>query len=191
MQSCFEKGIATDGRSHLQIHALRFLSKKDGARPARAAVHDGAPRPHWLAEGGDDLVHRVLYCRATSSIECNGQTLVCAKLAAFENGIQWWLGDWWHYGFHAYGDRKAKVKAKGAFPYAFQTLMNWGWVAGMVETSLTCARMYAYTALRRSLPVSLGPKIQRDVMDQNQSAIWKWLPRCCNVQNNSSQNEIP
>ena len=53
-----------------------------------------------------------------------------------ENSIQWWLGDWWHYGFHAYGERKAKVKAKGAFPYAFQTLMNWGWVAGKVATSL-------------------------------------------------------
>ena len=59
-----------------------------------------------------------------------------AKLGVFENGIQWWLGDWWHYGAHAYGARKAKVKAKGAFPYAFPTLMNWGWVAGKVATSL-------------------------------------------------------
>ena len=58
-----------------------------------------------------------------------------AKLAAFGQGIQWWIGDWWHYGFHEYGERKAKLKAREAFGYSFGTLMNWGSVAGKVEAS--------------------------------------------------------
>jgi hypothetical protein len=52
-----------------------------------------------------------------------------------ESSIQWWLGDWWHYGNHRYGERKATVKAKDIFGYAFSTLMNFGSVAGRVQTS--------------------------------------------------------
>lgn len=56
-----------------------------------------------------------------------------------EGSIKWWLGDWWHYGFHRYGDRKAVATAKKTFggkrSYAFQTLMNYGYVAGRVQTS--------------------------------------------------------
>jgi hypothetical protein len=56
-----------------------------------------------------------------------------------EGSIKWWIGDWWHYGFHRYGDRKAVATAKKTFggkrSYAFQTLMNYGYVAGRVQTS--------------------------------------------------------
>lgn len=58
-------------------------------------------------------------------------------LGQFEHSIQWWLGDWWHFGFHRYGERKAMATAKNNFDraYAFGTLMNYGYVAGRVETS--------------------------------------------------------
>lgn len=57
-------------------------------------------------------------------------------LRQLEESIQWWLGDWWHYGFHRYGERKTAVTAKTfARGKAFGTLMNYGWVAGKVETS--------------------------------------------------------
>ena len=50
------------------------------------------------------------------------------------DSMQWWLGDWWHYGNHRYGER-ATTAAKGTFARAFGTLMNYGSVAGSVETS--------------------------------------------------------
>ena len=57
-------------------------------------------------------------------------------LSRLECSIQWWLGDWWHYGQHQYGQR-AKAAARNAFGrgYAFGTLMNCGYVAGRIETS--------------------------------------------------------
>jgi hypothetical protein len=59
------------------------------------------------------------------------------SLSQAERHLLWWLGDWWHYGLHSYGHRKALVTAKKAFGrgYAFGTLMNFGSVAGSIETS--------------------------------------------------------
>lgn len=58
-------------------------------------------------------------------------------LTQMESSIQWWIGDWWHYGRHRYGERKAKITAENAFErsYAFSTLMNYGWIAGRFKTS--------------------------------------------------------
>ena len=89
------------------------------------------------------------------------------KLGVFENGIQWWLGGWWHYGAHAYGDRKAKV-AKDVFP-AFATLMNWGWVAGNVATSL---RREALSWSHHALIASYPPDEQRKWLDKAEK--WEW-----------------
>ena len=92
-----------------------------------------------------------------------------AKLGVFEESIQWWLGDWWHYGAHAYGERKAKVKAKGAFPYAFGTLMNWGWVAGKVATSL---RREALSWSHHELIASYPPDEQKKWLDKAEKCEW-------------------
>jgi N6-adenosine-specific RNA methylase IME4 len=47
----------------------------------------------------------------------------------------WWLGDWWRYGEHRYGDRVRAIEELG-LPWSFQTCMNAGWVAGtFAETS--------------------------------------------------------
>ena len=83
--------------------------------------------------------------------------------------MQWWLGDWWHYGAHAYGERKAKVKAKRAFPYAFATLMNWGWVAGKVATSL---RREALSWSHHALIASYPPDEQKKWLDKAEK--WEW-----------------
>jgi len=44
----------------------------------------------------------------------------------------WWLGDWWAYGDHNYGDR---VRAADGIDYSFQALMDAGWVCRQIETS--------------------------------------------------------
>jgi N6-adenosine-specific RNA methylase IME4 len=44
----------------------------------------------------------------------------------------WWLGDWWAYGEHRYGERAAAVLDGD---YAFQTFMDAGWVSKKIETS--------------------------------------------------------
>lgn len=54
-------------------------------------------------------------------------------LARIEKACMWWIGDWWRYGDHAYGERAAQVLDSDTF--AFQTWANAGWVAGSVETS--------------------------------------------------------
>jgi N6-adenosine-specific RNA methylase IME4 len=54
------------------------------------------------------------------------------SLAAVERTVGWWIGDWWAYGEHRYGER-AKAAAESRF--APQTLMNYAWVARTVESS--------------------------------------------------------
>ena len=34
-------------------------------------------------------------------------------LGKIEGAVQWWLGDWWAYGEHAYGERKALFEEGG------------------------------------------------------------------------------
>jgi hypothetical protein len=65
-------------------------------------------------------------------------------LSKLDCSIKWWLGDWWHYGLHRYGERKAMATVEDTFARendspmygrAFGTLMNYGSVAGSVATS--------------------------------------------------------
>jgi len=58
---------------------------------------------------------------------------IAAPLSAIESGYMWWIGDWWHYGEHAYGKRAAQAVDSERF--AFQTFADAGWVAGKIETS--------------------------------------------------------
>ncbi len=54
-------------------------------------------------------------------------------LKKINNAALWWLGDWWAYGDHHYGERAAQALDPDS--YAFQTLMNAGWVCRQIETS--------------------------------------------------------
>ena len=57
-------------------------------------------------------------------------------LQEVDASVQFWIGDWWAYGTHAYGER-AKAAAEGLLgERAFSTLMDYGSVARNVETSL-------------------------------------------------------
>jgi hypothetical protein len=53
-------------------------------------------------------------------------------LARMVHAVKWWIGDWWAYGSHRYGER-AKIAADSN--WKFQTCMNAGWVARKIETS--------------------------------------------------------
>jgi N6-adenosine-specific RNA methylase IME4 len=54
------------------------------------------------------------------------------RLACMVHAVKWWIGDWWSYGKHRYGER---AKAAAESSWKFQTCMNAGWVARKIETS--------------------------------------------------------
>ena len=56
-------------------------------------------------------------------------------LGKIEGAVQWWLGDWWAYGEHAYGKRKELFEEGAPFEdLNFQTVKQYGFVAGNIET---------------------------------------------------------
>ena len=58
------------------------------------------------------------------------------SLEKIEGAVQWWLGDWWRYGEHEYGERVAALQEGGPLEgMNFGTLRNYAWVAGAIETS--------------------------------------------------------
>jgi hypothetical protein len=56
------------------------------------------------------------------------------ELAAREKVLNWWIGDWWAFGEHRYGER-AKAAAEGCFGKAFQTIANAATICRSIETS--------------------------------------------------------
>lgn len=58
--------------------------------------------------------------------------LLGTQLSQVEGSVQWWLGDWWAYGSHAYGER---VKAIEDTDLNFGTVANYGSVARAIESS--------------------------------------------------------
>jgi DNA modification methylase len=54
------------------------------------------------------------------------------RLRSVVEGALWWLGDWWAYGSHCYGER-ARIAAEG-IGWSFQTCMQAGTVARAFET---------------------------------------------------------
>jgi len=62
--------------------------------------------------------------------------IACGQsLGKIEVAVQWWLGDWWAHGEHAYGDRKAQFEEGGPLEELnFSTCKVYGWVARRVET---------------------------------------------------------
>jgi N6-adenosine-specific RNA methylase IME4 len=59
-----------------------------------------------------------------------GQTL-----GRIERAVMWWIGDWWAYGEHRYGDRKAIVEAPDWTGPSYQTCANAANVCRAFETS--------------------------------------------------------
>jgi len=59
-------------------------------------------------------------------VECGKALMLC------EGAVQWWIGDWWAYGEHHYGDR-ASAAAQGIFGRTFGSLKVYGSVARNVK----------------------------------------------------------
>jgi hypothetical protein len=89
-------------------------------------------------------------------------------LHRYETGVQWWLGDWWHYGAHKYGDRIKRV-AKGIFNYQFGTLANYGYVAGRIKPSL---RNEALTLSHHYQVAKFEPPEQKKWLDRAARCHW-------------------
>ncbi len=56
-------------------------------------------------------------------------------LRARHESLQWWVGDWWAYGEHRYGDRARKA-AQGIIGLEYQTLMDYGCVCRSIKPSI-------------------------------------------------------
>lgn len=62
-------------------------------------------------------------------------TEVGRALGRVRGSVMWWVGDWWAYGEHRYGERKAIVDADDWDGPTFQTCMDAGSVCRAFETS--------------------------------------------------------
>lgn len=82
-------------------------------------------------------------------------------LGRVRGSVTWWLGDWWAYGDHAYGDRKAMVEAEDWEGPKFQTCME---AASVCVAFPTYRRreVLSFTAHREVLP--LPPEWQDKVL---------------------------
>src|SRR5207302_6703847 len=56
-------------------------------------------------------------------------------LGKIELGVSWWLGDWWAFGEHRYGDRKALVESEDWEGPGFQACVDAGTVAKSFEST--------------------------------------------------------
>lgn len=83
-------------------------------------------------------------------------------LALCNTAVQWWLGDWWAYGEHHYGER-AQAAAEGIFGKTFGTLRVYGSVARNVKTLM---RINVLSFFHHQIVASLKPRQQK-----------KWLAR--------------
>ena len=54
------------------------------------------------------------------------------QLQRAEHAVMWWLGDWWAFGEHRYGERSAQAVENGFNP---NTLMNAAWVCRQIPIS--------------------------------------------------------
>jgi N6-adenosine-specific RNA methylase IME4 len=91
--------------------------------------------------------------------------IACGQsLGKIEVAVQWWLGDWWAYGEHAYGERKALFEEGGPLEdMSFNSLAHYGWIARSIET---CNRLQVLSFKHHEYVAPFSPAQQR-----------KWLER--------------
>lgn len=56
-------------------------------------------------------------------------------LSQIDGAMRWWLGDWWRFGEHKYGERKALVESEEWQGPVFQTCADAAFVCGKFTTS--------------------------------------------------------
>jgi DNA modification methylase len=89
------------------------------------------------------------------------------QLAQVADATMWWIGDWWHYGDHQYGER-AKAVAEH-HRYAYQTFKNAGSIAGEFERS---RRRDLLPWSHHEAVAGLKPAEQDSLLDQ--AEVHKW-----------------
>jgi hypothetical protein len=93
---------------------------------------------------------------------------VGVKLCTIDRAMQWAIGDWWAFGFHSYGQRKAYAAIK-EIPYSFGTLMNLGSVARSVKASF---RNEALSFTHHVAVAALEPEDQQKWLTNAAKAKW-------------------
>jgi hypothetical protein len=98
------------------------------------------------------------------------QWLTCGQaLIEIEGAVQWWLGDWWSYGEHGYGDRVKALEEGSLGDRSFGTLRTYGWVANKVPTSI---RIDALTFAHHQHVAPLPPDQQREWLTRAEKEGW-------------------
>lgn len=147
-----------------QLNHFRSASAPNAA-PMIKRVRNATPIPVDLPHGST-LYPTALELPPDLTLDAWGA--IGAQLAKIEKGLQWALGDWWAYGFHQYGERKAIAKAK-CIPYEFGSLMNLGYVARRVATSL---RNEALSFNHHYAVAKLEPEDQTKWLDRAARSKW-------------------
>lgn len=142
----------------------------DYSRDARGTDYAGLPQsgmpiertlPHGAQISATGLV-------LPDSLSIEQWNEVGTKLCAVDTAMQWAIGDWWAYGHHTYGERKASAAAK-KLPYEFGSLMNLGRVARRVTSSF---RNEAVSFGHHVAVSALEPEKQKKLLAQAQDRKW-------------------
>lgn len=91
------------------------------------------------------------------------------QLGRAEHSISWWVGDWWAFGEHHYGERKAIVESEDWNGPAFQTCRNAGSVCAAFETS---RRRDALSFTHHAEVASLDPGVADVLLDEAEREGW-------------------
>jgi N6-adenosine-specific RNA methylase IME4 len=84
------------------------------------------------------------------------------SLGKIEQATQWWIGDWWAFGEHKYGDRKALVESEEWNGPAFQTCVNAGNVCKKFESN---RRRLLLSFKHHAEVASLAPAEADEILD--------------------------
>lgn len=127
-----DSSLTTDG-----VNAL-FLFRKTMTMDTLQLQLPDLPHPNKLTETDSNA----LPGRTTTSLDLpenlpvDEWLRIGLALARAEHSLMWWIGDWWAYGEHKYGDRKALIESDNWEGPAFQTCANAATVCRKITTSL-------------------------------------------------------
>lgn len=142
-----------------QVDFKRVANKTEYEVPPRSGKAINRTLPHGAEISAKGLV-------LPDDLNFDEWKAIGLKLFTIDKAVQWAIGDWWAYGHHLYGDRKAFAAAK-ELPYHFGSLMNLGSVARSVQPSF---RNEALSFTHHVAVASLDPPDQK-----------KWLTRAENL----------
>jgi N6-adenosine-specific RNA methylase IME4 len=87
------------------------------------------------------------------------------RIERVHGGVMWWIGDWWVYGEHKYGERVALTSKSSQY----QTRKNAGWVARRFERS---RRRDLLTWGHHAEVAALDVVDQDDLLDKAETGMW-------------------